>query len=76
MLFRSNLGTRQEGREYGANVVHAAHNTQDVLRCAREQINHGKYPPSILYGNGTAGKQIADILANQELVIQKRFYEL
>lgn len=70
-----NIGTRQYGRQHGTNVVEASHNTAHILQLTREQIDHGAYNPSILYGNGTAGRQIADILATHELIIQKRFHE-
>ena len=35
-------------------------------------IAHGRYPPSSLYGDGRAGEQIAAILANAEVRVQKR----
>jgi hypothetical protein len=37
-----------------------------------QQVEHGRYEPSHLYGDGHAGKRIADILADAEISIQKR----
>ncbi len=40
------------------------------------QIQHGKYPPDFLYGDGNAGERIAQILRTIDLdaiSIQKRF---
>ena len=35
-------------------------------------MEHGRYETEPIYGDGTAGKQIAEILANRELSIRKR----
>jgi hypothetical protein len=38
------------------------------------QVKHGRYERSVLFGDGRAGKRIADILATAEFQVQKRLH--
>jgi UDP-hydrolysing UDP-N-acetyl-D-glucosamine 2-epimerase len=67
-----NIGTRQQGREHGANVVHAAHSAADMAAAVKKQVAHGRFPSSTMFGVGDAGRKIAEILASATLRIQKR----
>lgn len=67
-----NIGTRQQGREHGPNVVHVDYRADDILGGIRAQVAHGKYERSTLFGDGSAGKRIADVLATAPLSVQKR----
>ena len=67
-----NIGTRQAGRERGSNVLDVACNSVEIEEAIRKQIEHGKYESEPIYGDGTAGKQIADILSKVEVEVQKR----
>jgi len=67
-----NVGTRQQGREHGPNVVHVGYDARAIETAARRQIAHGHYERSMLFGDGFAGKRIADVLASAEISIQKR----
>ena len=67
-----NIGTRQRNREHGPNVVHAAYDRVEIEAKARAQIAHGTYHCSPLFGDGSAGRRIADILANAKISVQKR----
>ena len=67
-----NVGTRQRGRERGANVVDADHDARDIEQAIRGQIRHGRYPRDELYGNGKAGQRIAGVLASADFRIQKQ----
>lgn len=58
-----NVGDRQNNRERGNNVIDAEYSVNDILKSAQYQAEHGKYPQERIFGNGTAGKQMADILA-------------
>lgn len=69
-----NVGSRQQTREHGANVMHADYNAVAIEAAARAQITHGKYVPDELFGDGTAGRQIADILATCKISVQKRLH--
>lgn len=67
-----NIGTRQNGRERGKNVVDVDHNSADIVGAIRRQIEHGRYGSEKLYGDGRAGKRIAGLLASESLETQKR----
>lgn len=67
-----NIGTRQQGREHGPNVLHVDYRADDILGGIRTQVAHGKYERSTLFGDGSAGKRIADVLATAPLSVQKR----
>jgi UDP-hydrolysing UDP-N-acetyl-D-glucosamine 2-epimerase len=66
-----NIGTRQQGREHAENVTMAGYDAKEIEAAIRKQLKHGKYQRSLMFGDGTAGKQIADILATAEFRIQK-----
>ena len=66
-----NIGTRQNKRMKGNNVIDADYNSKKIAIAVKKQIKHGKYSISKLYGDGTAGKKIAKILANCNPSIQK-----
>lgn len=75
-----NIGSRQDGRLRGANVVDCPHDTDAFVAAAknclfderfREICRNGENP----YGLGDAGRKIADILATVPLdqrLIRKR----
>ncbi len=67
-----NIGTRQQGRERGANVVDVPHERGAIADAVRRQVAHGRYASEHIYGDGHAGARIADILATQTLQVQKR----
>jgi UDP-hydrolysing UDP-N-acetyl-D-glucosamine 2-epimerase len=66
-----NIGTRQQGRERAENVTDVGYDAAKIEAAIRKQLAHGKYRPSKMFGNGTAGVKIADILATAEFRIQK-----
>ena len=66
------VGTRQARREHGENVVHAGYDRAEIEAMARQQIAHGRFPKTALFGDGSAGRQIADILAGAPISVQKR----
>lgn len=67
-----NIGNRQRGREHADNVMHAGYSADDIAAKIRQQLARGRYNPSYLFGDGQAGKHIADILARVDLSIEKR----
>jgi UDP-hydrolysing UDP-N-acetyl-D-glucosamine 2-epimerase len=67
-----NVGTRQQGRERGPNVVDAGYDAREIRAAIEAQLAHGRYERSPLFGDGHAGERIADILATAEINIQKR----
>jgi len=69
-----NIGTRQHGREHAANVVHVDHCAEAITHAIRNQAKHGKYECSMMFGDGTAGRKIADVLATVKAKVQKRLH--
>lgn len=60
-----NVGSRQRGRECASNVLHVDPSTPEIVSAVHAQLLHGKYSSSLLYGDGMAGKKIADILGSK-----------
>jgi UDP-hydrolysing UDP-N-acetyl-D-glucosamine 2-epimerase len=67
-----NIGTRQEGRERGSNIVDVDHDGGRIAEAIRAQVDHGAFEPEPIYGDGHAGERIADILSRAEIDIHKR----
>jgi UDP-hydrolysing UDP-N-acetyl-D-glucosamine 2-epimerase len=66
-----NIGSRQIGRERGANVVDVDHDRVAIADAIRAHIRRGPSQRDQLYGDGTAGQRIADCLACADLGIEK-----
>ncbi|MCC7546830.1 MAG: UDP-N-acetylglucosamine 2-epimerase (hydrolyzing) [Burkholderiales bacterium] len=67
-----NIGSRQRGRERASNVVDAPHDARAIEAAILRQLDHGRYPRSLMFGDGSAGARIADVLAEVPLSIEKR----
>ena len=67
-----NIGSRQQGRERGRNVIDVDHDRHAITAAIREHIKRGKSAPDHLYGNGRAGEHIADCLSTARLSVEKR----
>ena len=67
-----NIGSRQMGRDRGANVIDVGYDRHAIVDAVRRQLAHGRYRPDHLYGDGHAGGRIADLLARVPLTVQKR----
>jgi len=66
-----NIGTRQDGRDRGQNVVDAKYSSSDILDKLNHQLRHGRYPSDAIYGDGNSGGRIADLLHDREVSVQK-----
>lgn len=67
-----NIGSRQQGRERGTNVVDAGYDRREIAAAVGSQAEHGPYASEAIYGDGHAGQRIADVLADATLSIHKR----
>ncbi len=67
-----NIGSRQQGRERGRNVIDVEHDRVAIAEAIRTHIRNGKPERDLLYGDGHAGDRIADCLSTIELTIEKR----
>jgi UDP-hydrolysing UDP-N-acetyl-D-glucosamine 2-epimerase len=66
------IGTRQAYRERRKNCIHVDYGHAVIENAIRRQIENGRYPSDTLYGDGKAGRRIADTLAEVTFNIQKR----
>lgn len=67
-----NIGSRQQGRMRGKNVLDVSCKREAILEAIKSQVKHGNYSMDPLYGDGKAGKRIVDILKTFEFNLQKR----
>lgn len=65
------VGSRQRGRVRAKNVVDSDVLVGEIKRAVLKQIQHGHYLESHLYGDGGAGKKIAEVLLSCDLSIDK-----
>jgi UDP-hydrolysing UDP-N-acetyl-D-glucosamine 2-epimerase len=71
------VGNRQDGREIDEHVTWVAPLGKQIGRAIRSQLQHGRYKPSTLYGDGSVAPRIANALATLKPYIQKRLgYDL
>ena len=67
-----NIGTRQNGRERGPNVIDAPYQKKIIRQCIDKAVHDKKFRDSLTsklnpYGDGNASGRIAEILATVEI---------
>ena len=67
-----NIGSRQQGRERGHNVIDVGHDRKEIADAIARHMTRGRPERDLLYGDGKAGSRIAECLANEDLTIEKR----
>jgi UDP-N-acetylglucosamine 2-epimerase len=67
-----NIGSRQLGRERGANTLDVPYERSAILAAIQRAVKGGRCKPDPLYGDGHSGSRIADLLAKTHLSIEKR----
>ena len=67
-----NIGSRQAGRERGENVIDVTYNSAEIREAADRQSKRDHYPSNSIYGDGHAGRRIADVLSDCPLSIEKK----
>ena len=67
-----NIGTRQSGRERGKNVLDVGYDRKEITEALAFQMENGRYPSDQLYGDGHAGEQISQLLAEQPMTTEKQ----
>jgi UDP-N-acetylglucosamine 2-epimerase len=66
-----NIGTRQNQRERGNNVIDVTYEENAIKTAILQCIENPRPQPSDVYGGGNAGEQIADLLATLPLQFHK-----
>lgn len=67
-----NIGSRQEGRERGRNVIDVDNSCEAISDALKRQLARPDRPRDMIYGDGKAGQRIADLLATVPLTFEKR----
>ncbi len=66
-----NIGTRQNRRLRGKNVLDTIYDQNEIIKSIESQIAHGHFQSETLFGDGNSGERIAEILANVALSFHK-----
>ena len=66
------VGHRQEGRETDEHVTQVEPRSAEIAAAIGDQLAHGRYPPSTLYGDGHVSERVAEALARIDPYVQKR----
>lgn len=62
-----NIGSRQYNRQRGSNVMDVDYSKEAIMTGIRVQMEHGKYEPDHIFGDGHSGEKIAEVLASIDL---------
>jgi UDP-N-acetylglucosamine 2-epimerase len=66
------VGNRQNGREHDVHVTPVPVEQEAIAQAVKRQLDHGRYAPSTLYGDGHVAERIALALEQLTPYIQKR----
>lgn len=66
------IGRRQAGRERGEHVLPVEVCRTAIASGLRDQLSHGAYPPSDLYGDGRVSAHLAEQVARAPIYAQKQ----
>ncbi len=68
-----NIGTRQNGRLRGPNVIDVGYAKGDIKKAIEGQLKKGRFKPSTIYYKEKCSRRIAETLARVPLYTQKSF---
>ena len=66
-----NIGSRQLGRERGCNIIDVKSDKKAIMNAVYYWLENDKPEQSFVYGNGEAGKRMAEVLATVPLRYSK-----
>jgi UDP-hydrolysing UDP-N-acetyl-D-glucosamine 2-epimerase len=66
-----NIGTRQNGRDRGGNVLDTDYDRERIRQAVLRQMDQGHYLSDFIYGDGGAGEKIAQLLSQAPLSYRK-----
>ncbi len=67
-----NIGSRQNGRDRAPNVIDVDYDSFEINKAIQAQIKHGRYESSEIFGDGFAGRKMAEVLASVNLDVNKK----
>lgn len=66
------VGSRQDGREHSDSVIRVEARSGEILQSLHDQLAHGRYPVSDVYGRPGTSRRIARQIASLEPFSQKK----
>lgn len=66
-----NIGTRQNGRQRGCNVIDVGYDRDQIVAAVRTQSARREYSCDCVYGDGYAAEKILNVLKTSSLNVQK-----
>ncbi len=66
-----NIGTRQNKRVRGNNVVDVDYESSNIINAVKSQLNNQNINSQDIYGNGKAGEKIANTIFEKSIKINK-----
>ncbi|WP_139958081.1 UDP-N-acetylglucosamine 2-epimerase [Flavicella sediminum] len=66
-----NIGTRQNKRERGSNVLDTIYDKNEILKSIQNRMTTKNIVSENMYGDGKSGQRIANILADTEFTFHK-----
>jgi bifunctional UDP-N-acetylglucosamine 2-epimerase / N-acetylmannosamine kinase len=66
-----NIGSRQHRRERGKNIIDVDYNKEEIKEAITKHMNSPRPSSEHIFGDGTAGKQIADVIKKVPLRFNK-----
>jgi UDP-hydrolysing UDP-N-acetyl-D-glucosamine 2-epimerase len=66
------VGNRQDGREMDTHVTRVPPVAPEISEAIAAQLQHGRYAPSTLYGDGQVAERIAEVVAGLKPYNQKK----
>ncbi len=67
-----NIGTRQSGRQRGHNTIDVGYDKDAIKGAILTHLEHGRYPVDDIYGKGSSGEIIADLLSREVFTFDKK----
>lgn len=67
-----NIGSREAGRERGENVIDVGYSREEIYQGIQTMLARGHVEGMPIYGDGSAGKKVADVLAKVPLRFSKK----
>jgi bifunctional UDP-N-acetylglucosamine 2-epimerase / N-acetylmannosamine kinase len=71
-----NIGSRQDRRERGDNVLDTNNNTNNILKSISKQLKRKNIKTNKIYGNGNSSQKILKIINTVNLDINKKFRDI
>lgn len=70
-----NIGTRQNKRMHGSNVMHCKNESNEIINNIKQQIKSKKYNSEPVYGDGFTAKKMVNIIKNlEDISVQKTIH--